>query len=297
MTTTIEVEPFGLSGTPRRSSAARRQITTASRIAVCTCTGSRSTIALARNAPGNATQPISSATATTLASTAPNTPNTPILTMPIAIEIAASVAITAAPCRPAAISIDSRMIPAPAGAADHHAPQERRDREALVVQGQPVALRQAAQRHAQGHHAADHHHRAAAGEQRVAPGAEHRGRQRANDNEQRAAPVDHLAERGRAARVGEQRRDRDDRHHRLGADDRHQHQRHQRAGAVAGDAADDRGDRRHRGDQRQFGGGEALQGGEHAPPYASRARVATSRVKSAGEISTLNCRHQMITLW
>ena len=50
----------------------------------------------------------------------------------------------------------------------------------------------------------------------------------------------------RAAGIGEQRRDRDDRHHRLGADDRHQHQRHQRAGAVAGDAADHRGEQRHR---------------------------------------------------
>ena len=49
------------------TTSATPPITTASRIAVCTCIGSRSTIALARNAPGNATTPISSATATTLA--------------------------------------------------------------------------------------------------------------------------------------------------------------------------------------------------------------------------------------
>ena len=45
--------------------------TTASRIAVCTWIGSRSTKALARNAPGNATTPISSAKAMVLAVIAP----------------------------------------------------------------------------------------------------------------------------------------------------------------------------------------------------------------------------------
>ena len=56
---------------PEHHQQRRRSITTASRIAVCTCTGSRSTSALARNAPGNATTPISSATATTFGVTAP----------------------------------------------------------------------------------------------------------------------------------------------------------------------------------------------------------------------------------
>src|SRR5439155_1687466 len=50
--------------------------TMASSSAVCRCTGRRSTRALARNAPGNATQPISSATATTCAVTAPASPIT-----------------------------------------------------------------------------------------------------------------------------------------------------------------------------------------------------------------------------
>ena len=45
--------------------------TTASRIAVCTWSGSRATKALARNAPGNATTPISSANAMVLPVIAP----------------------------------------------------------------------------------------------------------------------------------------------------------------------------------------------------------------------------------
>ena len=135
-------------------------ITTASRIAVCTCSGSRSTIALARNAPGNATTPISSATATTLASTAPNRPNTPILTMPMITEIAASVAITAAPSRPTAISIESRMMPAPLVPPTTTPQPTDATASPRSLKRQPVALRQPAQRHAQHHHAADHQHRA-----------------------------------------------------------------------------------------------------------------------------------------
>ena len=69
--------------------------------------------------------------------------------------------------------------------------------------------------------------------------------------------IDVAAERHRAARIGEQRRDRDDRHHRLGADERHQHQRHQRAGAVAGNAADHGGDERHAGDEQELDDGNA----------------------------------------
>jgi hypothetical protein len=68
---------------------------------------------LARNAPGNATTPISSAKAIVCGVIAPAKPNTEIRTIPTTIEITASVAITAEPASPAAISTDSRMTPAP----------------------------------------------------------------------------------------------------------------------------------------------------------------------------------------
>ena len=48
-----------------------------------------------------------------------------------------------------------------AGAADHDAPDDRRDAEPALAQREPVAPREAAQRHAQHQHAADHQHRAA----------------------------------------------------------------------------------------------------------------------------------------
>ena len=63
--------------------------------------------------PGSAIPPISNAKASTCAVTTPLNPNTEILMMLTATEIAASVAITVAPSRPAAISSDSRITPAP----------------------------------------------------------------------------------------------------------------------------------------------------------------------------------------
>ena len=45
--------------------------------------------------------------------TTPAMPNTEIFTTPMTIEITASVAITAAPSRPAAINSDSRITPEP----------------------------------------------------------------------------------------------------------------------------------------------------------------------------------------
>src|SRR5439155_11559778 len=50
--------------------------TTVSRIAVCTCTGIRSTKVFARNAPGSATSPINKAKAITCAVITPAIPNT-----------------------------------------------------------------------------------------------------------------------------------------------------------------------------------------------------------------------------
>ena len=49
--------------------------------------------------------------------------------------------------------------------------------------------------------------------------------------------------------VGEQGRERNDRHDGFGADDRHQHQRHQGTRSVAGKPPDDGGQHRHEGDQ------------------------------------------------
>ena len=46
----------------------------------------------------------------------------------------------------------------------------------------------------------------------------------------------------------------------------------------------------------KLGGGEAGKGGEHAPPSATARCVRYFAARSAGEISTLNCWHQMITL-
>ena len=78
--------------------------------------------------------------------------------MPMTIEIAASVAITAAPCRPAAISSESRMMPAPLVPPTTKPHSTDGDREPAVAERQPVPSREAAQRHAQHHHGADHEH-------------------------------------------------------------------------------------------------------------------------------------------
>ena len=72
-------------------------------------------------------------------------------------------------------------------------------------------------------------------------------------DQQGAPPVDQLPEGERAPGVVEQRRDRDDRHHRLRPEHRHQHQRHQRAGAIAGDTADHRGEHRDCRNEHEFG--------------------------------------------
>ncbi len=80
---------------------------------MCTRTGRRSTNALARNAPVKPTIPISRPNATTWAVMTPAYPNTDSRTTPTTIEITASVAITAAPCNPADIRMDSRITPAP----------------------------------------------------------------------------------------------------------------------------------------------------------------------------------------
>ena len=99
---------------------------------------------------------------------------------------------------------------------------------------------------------ADHQSRAAAGEQRIEPGAEHAGRQRADDRDHGAARFEQAAERDNRAPIGEHRRNGDDRHHRRGADHRHQDERHQRTGAIAGDPAGDGREGRQGDDDRQL---------------------------------------------
>ena len=114
--------------------------------------------------------------------------------MPIITEIAASVAITAAPCRPTAISSDRRMMPAPLVPPTTKPHSTDGDAEPAVGQREPVPAREAAQRHAERQHAADHDHGAAPGEQGVAPGAERRGDERRRDDDPGAPPVDQVAE-------------------------------------------------------------------------------------------------------
>ena len=70
-------------------------------------------MSFARNVHGNATALINSAITITVGVSTPAAPNTEILTMPMPIDTAASVAMTAAPSRPVAIKSDSRITPAP----------------------------------------------------------------------------------------------------------------------------------------------------------------------------------------
>ncbi len=117
----------------------------------------------------------------------PASPNTDSLTTPMTIETVASVAITAAPSSPVAISSDSRMTPAPV-VPPTRSPSRRRLRQSPFHPSvMAAALEKAAQRHGRDQRRADHERRAAAGQQRVEPGAEHAGRQRGDERDQRAA--------------------------------------------------------------------------------------------------------------
>jgi hypothetical protein len=59
-------------------------------------------------------------------------------------------------------------------------------------------------------------------------------------------------------------RDRDDRHHGFGADQWHQHQRHQRAGAIARKTADHGGEQRDAGHQQELAQGNIGEAGKEA---------------------------------
>ena len=244
---------------------------------MCTCTGRRAVSALATKAPGNATQPISSAIAITFASMAPASPKVANLVSPMPMETTASVATTAAPSSPAAIRSDSRMMPAPTVPPASGPQPKDATAKPRFESDKSAPPHQPAQRDARHQHSADHHRSALAGEHGVAPGTERAGRHRCDQHDQRPPPVDERPERRHATGIGEQRRQREDRHDRLGAHDRHQHQRHQRAGAVAGNPADHRSDQRHPGDQDEFRQGDVGEARdqrfEHHGDLISAARV------------------------
>ena len=195
--------------------------------------------------------PIKRPTASTTGVSTPARPNTDSLTTPMTMDTVASVAITAAPSRPVAISSDNRMTPAPVVPPTRTPQPAAAAAKPFSPRWWPRLLQQPAQRHGRDQARADHQRRAAAGEQRIEPGAEHAGRHR-RDERDHGAPQDQRAAKGDdAGRIGEHRRHRNDRHHRRGAQDRHQHQRHQRAGAIAGDAAGNAGKRRQADDQQR----------------------------------------------
>src|ERR1700687_5556733 len=93
---------------------------------------------------------------------------------------------------------------------------------------------------------------------------------------------------GGAAEVGEYRGDGDDRHHRFGADQGHQNQRHQRAGAVAGKAAGDRGKQRDAGNQQKLSQGDVGEAGNDVHSRWSRVKRVT--VWSAMALSAASSR-------
>ena len=100
------------------------------------------------------------------------------LITPMTTETMASVAITAAPSSPVAIRSDSRMTPAPVVPPTSDAPAGGGRRITFFAQPVAAVLENAAQRHGRDQRRADHQGGAAAGQQRVEPGAERAGRQR-----------------------------------------------------------------------------------------------------------------------
>src|SRR5262249_22070717 len=257
-------------------------ITTRSRIAVCTCNGRRSISALARKAPGSATPPMSSAIAITFALTTPASPKVANLTSPTPMEMTASVATTAAPSRPAAISSESRMMPAPT-VPPASGPQPKPAAARPRLQSARPRLRisrrsrthRPATRHVRHQQGAEDQTRAFAWEEVIAASAERAGRRRRDKHDQRPPPIDEGPKRRRPTGIGQQRRKRKDGHHRLGTHDRHQNQRHQRAGAVAGNPADDRRDERHGRDEGKLRDGDG--GKNRGQRFEHRAKSYTNK--------------------
>jgi hypothetical protein len=91
-------------------------------------------------------------------------------------------------------------------------------------------------------------------------------------------------ERNRSAGVGEETCERDDRHHRFGADHRHEHERHQRAGAVTSHAAEHGRKQRNARDQQDLVDRNIGEGGDQGdapgkPPLLSDWPRAVEREK------------------
>ncbi len=191
------------------------------------------------------------------------------------MEMTASVATTAAPSSPAAISSESRMMPAPTVPPASGPQPKLAAASPRLREREPAPPHQPAQRHARHQHGADDQRRAFAGEHGIAPGAERAGRHRRDEHDQRPPPIDQPPKRRRPTGIGQQRRKRKDGHHRLGTHDRHQHQRHQRAGAVAGDPADDRRDERHGRDESKLWHGDV--GKNRGQRFEHRAKSYTKR--------------------
>ena len=127
---------------------------------------------------GKPDNPISSATTITVGVSTPAKANTAILTMPVAMEIAASVAITAVPSSPAARRSDSRTTPAPLVPPTSSAPAGRGEGKTLFAKTVAEVSEEPPQRHGGDQRRTDHDGGATAGQQRVEPGAQHAGRHR-----------------------------------------------------------------------------------------------------------------------
>ena len=186
-------------------------------------------------------RPISKAMTITVGVITPASPNTAIFTTPVTMEMAASVAITAVPSSPGGEKKRQQHDFGAARAADQQAPAGRGRGETLFAQTVSEMSESAAQRHGGDQGRADHDGRAPAGQQCVEVSAKHAGRHRGDKRDQRAGVCSALSRNtDDAGAVGEHRRNGDDRHHWLGTDHRHQHKRHQRPGAIAGDSAERR---------------------------------------------------------
>src|SRR6185437_16376402 len=106
------------------------------------------------------------------------------------------------------------------GAADQNAPAGRRPGKTLFAEPVATLLQHPAQRHGGDQGRPDDDGGAAAGQERIEPGAEHAGWQRRDERNDGGAHHQLVTEGEDARRIGEQGRDGNDRHHRRSADDR-----------------------------------------------------------------------------
>src|SRR6516165_11692777 len=135
-------------------------------------------MSFAKNVHGKATNPINSAIATTVVVSTPAAPNTTILTIPMPSDTAASVAITAAPSRPAAMR-NRQHDHAGAGGATDDDPPARGGRDiGFFPELVAAASKHPPQRYGRDQGRADDQRRTTPGQERIEPRPEHAGRQR-----------------------------------------------------------------------------------------------------------------------